>query len=359
MPQNSIWIMIACHIADLLFDHECVVVPGLGGFIKSFSPATIRIDASQMYPPSGKVAFNAGLSANDGLLANYIATAENTTYREALYSISSWVEQCHIQLKSGNTLKLGGIGELFINSSGKLEFAPDLIANFNADAFGLPVLHIKTLSTDIHIANTVQERPLKGKQSKIVQWLPATLKWAAVLAPFVAFTLWGSFNQKTVGNYVQNYSGMFSWVRVTPGKTASIDLASYKQKINPAKKSIESPASMLAVAGSLESPAAISYNQLEKNNIQITPSVEVPLSKNALTDYHIIGGAFRDYNNAMSLITHLKAQGYDAAIVDTTAKGLFMVSIKGVSTYADAQMQLREIKKAGYSAAWLFKLRKS
>ena len=99
--------MITRHLADLLYHNECVIVPGLGGFIKAYNPARIIHTTHHFFPPSGSIAFNAGLSANDGLLGNYIATAENTTYREALYSISSWVEQCQIRPACARNFKMG------------------------------------------------------------------------------------------------------------------------------------------------------------------------------------------------------------------------------------------------------------
>ena len=88
-PKSS---MITRHIADLLYHHECVIVPGLGGFIKANIPARIIHTSHEFFPPSGTLAFNSGLAANDGLLANHIASVQNTSYREALYEIKKWVE---------------------------------------------------------------------------------------------------------------------------------------------------------------------------------------------------------------------------------------------------------------------------
>ena len=69
--------MITRHIADLLYNHECVIVPGLGGFIKAYHPARIVHATHEFRPPAGTVAFNAGLAGNDGQLANYIASTKH------------------------------------------------------------------------------------------------------------------------------------------------------------------------------------------------------------------------------------------------------------------------------------------
>lgn len=350
--------MIARHIADLLYDHECVVVPGFGGFIKSISPSIILKETNEIYPPFGKIAFNADLSVNDGLLANHIAKTDNSTYREALYEISSSVELWNQQLRSGDSLKLPQIGDLFLNTSGQVEFKPDLASNFNAASYGLPVMHLKTVQVFTPDFSKLQERPSTGKPSKIVQLIPATLKWAAVLAPFVAFALWGSLNQDTVGNYVQNYSGLFFWVKVTPGKTAPSNFSRSASAVAE-KNQFESPAVFISETGNIVTPSISLVKPNQETNSSIADFDEEVIHSGKLNaGYHIIGGAFKDFNNAMSLISHLKSQGYTASIIDTTAKGLFMVSIQGVAGYSDAQKKLKEIKAAGYSSAWVYKMRK-
>ena len=63
--------MITRHIADLLYDRECVIVPGLGGFIKAYRPALIIHGTHEFYPPSGTIAFSCSMRSwskvKDGL----------------------------------------------------------------------------------------------------------------------------------------------------------------------------------------------------------------------------------------------------------------------------------------------------
>ena len=220
--------MMTRFIAELLFSHECVIVPGLGGFIKSNNPAFIRRATNEFYPPAGNIAFNSALATNDGQLANYIATSKEISYNEALSEIKTWVGKCHETLKKENTIILEGIGELFINSSGKLEFLPARDHNFNADSFGLPVFTTKVpVSIPVEVP-VVEHDSVKYKGSGIGRLVTETLKWAAVLAPFIAFALWGSFNRNIINNYVHNYTGMYSWVRSTPGKTVPVSVTAKK-----------------------------------------------------------------------------------------------------------------------------------
>jgi len=353
--------MITRHIADLLYHHECVIVPGLGGFIKAYTPAQIIHTTHEFSPPSGTIAFNAGLSGNDGLLANYIASAENTSYREALYEIKQWVETCQDTVKKEEKVTLEGIGELFMNISGKLEFKPSTKINFNTDSFGLPVFFAKPSGVETFVIPEIQSAKNSHRDAKLRRFIPETLKWAAVLAPFVTFVLWGSLNGNIIDNYVHNYTGMYSWVRSTPGKTVTIKPVSVPLTATESPKIIvQSPSGILASEDIAFDPSTVSYTELDKNKIKIAEPVpsaspEVNISEQ---DYFIIGGAFRDQNNAMKLISLLKEKGYPATIVDTTSGGLYIVSMKGFNTFGEAADQLDGIKKSGFPSSWILKKQK-
>ncbi len=354
--------MITKHIADLLYFHECVIVPGLGGFIKAFGPARIHATTHEFCPPSSGVAFNAGLSGNDGILANHIASVENTTFREALYEIKQWVDTCNSDLKKGERVVLEGIGDLFLNASGRIEFTPSMRINFNPDAYGLPVFFAKAV--ELEPVSIPEIQPLKQtfRNTKIRSLVPETLKWAAVLAPFIAFTLWGSLNGNIINNYTHNYTGMFSWVRSTPGKTATrvIHPGAIKAK-SPAVQFLKSPAEILASENIAYDPGMLSYHELAKNNVVIADAVQSEVARASTENqrFYVIGGAFRDRSNADKLIGMLKAQGYPASVVDTTPNGLYIVSMKGFNDFDKATQQLAEVKKSGFSSSWILKKRKS
>lgn len=363
--------MITRHIADLLYHHDCVIVPGLGGFIKANNPAQILHNTHEFFPPSGSVAFNAGLAGNDGQLANYIASSQNTSYREALYEIKIWVDSCYETLKSGNKVTLDGIGELFLNASDKIEFTPSKQINFNADSFGLTIFFAKATSAEQLVIPEVQPEIRTHKNLKLRRLIPETIKWAAVLAPFIAFALWGSFKGNLIDNYVHNYSGMYSWVRSTPGKSANVAQIPVKATETPTPV-FQSPAEILAEKNITFNPGVASYSELAKQHLTITKNQqlavtvatesvpEIPVNQNLDTDksFHIIGGAFRDRNNALKLIYMLEGKGFTAAIVDTTPSGLFVVSMVGFNSLSDAQAKLREIKQAGFPASWILKKHK-
>lgn len=355
--------MITRYLADLLFQQECVIVPGLGGFIKAYRPAQIIHAKHEFSPPSGTVAFNAGLAGNDGQLASYIASIENTSYREALYEIKIWVEKCYETINEGHRISLEGIGELFLNSSGKLEFIPSMQINFNADSFGLPVFYSKSADRTTFNIPEVHITPHANRNAKFHRLIPETVKWAAVLAPFIAFALWGSLNGNIIDNYVHNYTGMYSWVRSTPGKTAPLKKVSSPVKAQEVVvEVIHSPSEVLLSQNKSFDPAMVSYAALAKQQISIVTSSQPIIPENiaaAGENYFIIGGAFRDHDNAIKLIGTLRDEGFPASIADTTPSGLYVVSMKGFIDYNRAVIELDEIKKAGFASSWILKKQRS
>jgi len=351
--------MITRYIADLLYHQDCVIVPGLGGFLKAYHPAQIHHAILEFHPPSGNVAFNAGLSGNDGQLANHIASVENISYREALYEIKLWVEKCFDSINKGDKVDIEGIGNIFMNASGNLEFSPSYEVNFNSDSFGLSVFHLKAADQGNLILPDIQPTNHAYRSAKFNRLVPETLKWAAVLAPFVAFILWGSLNGNVIENYVHNYTGMYSWVRSTPGKTAPVKtvILPLNAKAIPVVENVKSPAGILADQNISFDPGMVSYTELAQNKITISDPVAIVSTEvsSREQDYFIIGGAFRDHNNALKLISILEQQGYAANIVDTTAGGLYIVSMKAFASYNEAVSQLGEIKKAGFASSWILK----
>jgi len=128
---------IARYIGDLLYDYECVVIPGLGGFLTNDKSSTIQPNTHHFHPPFKQVMFNAYLKTNDGLLVNYIAREENISYKEAKAQVDKFVYLCDNALKSGKRINFHKVGSIYLNKNEKIVFEQAGTINYNADAFGL------------------------------------------------------------------------------------------------------------------------------------------------------------------------------------------------------------------------------
>ncbi len=129
--------VIAKYIGDLLFDYECVVIPGLGGFIINDKPATVNYNTHYFKPPFREVMFNPYLRTNDGLLVNYIAKEENLTYQDAKKKMDAFAIACQNALDSGKQIRFDKVGTIRKDGNGKVVFSQDTSVNYNPNSFGL------------------------------------------------------------------------------------------------------------------------------------------------------------------------------------------------------------------------------
>ena len=80
-------------LPGLFWDHDCVMLPGLGGFVCNPRSAWYDEAKRQIVPPSRDVLFNPRLTTNDGLVANELMAKHGITYREALKAVEGVVER--------------------------------------------------------------------------------------------------------------------------------------------------------------------------------------------------------------------------------------------------------------------------
>ena len=78
------------YIEDLLFKHQCVIIPEFGAFVSNRKAAELAADKS-FSPPQKELTFNSRLTYNDGLVAKHISEVERSSYEEAQEYIKSVV----------------------------------------------------------------------------------------------------------------------------------------------------------------------------------------------------------------------------------------------------------------------------
>ena len=91
------------YIGELLYDYECVVVPGFGGFISNKKPAKVNRITQQFFPPYYQLFFNVHLTENDGLLINYLAKRERIPFKEARQAVEDYVKNCRKKTRTGRS----------------------------------------------------------------------------------------------------------------------------------------------------------------------------------------------------------------------------------------------------------------
>lgn len=128
---------ISTYIGELLFEHDCVVIPNFGGFICNYRSADIHPVQNTISPPSKAISFNRNLQSNDGLLITYLAQRRGISFEAATNEVNGWVAASQSMLKGGNALVLPKIGKLTTNIEGNIQFQPFNEVNYLKSSFGL------------------------------------------------------------------------------------------------------------------------------------------------------------------------------------------------------------------------------
>ena len=135
--------MITKYISELLYDHECVIVPEFGAFITKECPATLDYATHRLMPPSKELAFNGQLVADDGLLIGYVAERQGVTTTVAAKMVHDFANQCLNVIEASGVLRLDGMGVLSRVTSRDYVFQIDDSLNLFGDAFGLTALKVQ------------------------------------------------------------------------------------------------------------------------------------------------------------------------------------------------------------------------
>lgn len=150
------------HIEYLLTCNDCVVVPAWGAFIANYKSACYDDGREVMECPRRTVGFNAGVSHNDGLLAQSLMRREGMTYEQAMSFIADSVTTFRQQLAMDCEVSMGRLGYFRRNDGRYIEFVPFCRDNASDQYYGLADLEVKTvgaLERELAEVEAAQQEP--------------------------------------------------------------------------------------------------------------------------------------------------------------------------------------------------------
>jgi cell division septation protein DedD len=349
------------YICDLLYKHECVIVPGFGGFITNYEPASIEGATHTILPPRMFLVFNSSLTINDGLLATEISSIQQCSFEEAMQFIRREVTAWRERLKAGKQIMLPGIGSFTANSDFKLEFKPDPEQNFFDEAFGLTGLVIPPLQKrrrKYKARQLAYQKPVRRTTPRAIR----RLAWAAAITvPLVAASIWSVMNYDTLRQYAEQHSGFISVFRPepkTPVETFDYTApeTSLFQEVSP--ENSEAPdEDFVPVEGSESSDLDDeSVTDMNETAEALPPAADeiVPPPSIQSRAYHIIIGSFENTINAQQLVDELSTSGWNASLAESS-NGMFRVSIASYINKQEALVQLYKIREERNPNAWLLR----
>jgi hypothetical protein len=148
-------------IAQLLLKHDCVIVPQLGGFVTFYKSAVIHPINNSIQPPSKQLGFNRHLTTGDGLLLNNYVKSSGEALPKAQAHLEQWTQQILNHLANGQKAHLDGIGTLWTDAQGQMQFVPSekFITDFTSFGLGNIVLPAKNqLPTGIQASKTAWKK---------------------------------------------------------------------------------------------------------------------------------------------------------------------------------------------------------
>jgi len=137
------------YISDLLYQHDCVTIPGFGSFLGNYKSAEFDLKNERFFPPKKQISFNSQIKGNDGLLAKKIAKELDVDFNEALKEINKVVLSWNSRLKN-ETILLEDLGELYLSDENKIIYLPNSRSNHLKDSFGLSPLFVRKLLNPIN-----------------------------------------------------------------------------------------------------------------------------------------------------------------------------------------------------------------
>jgi hypothetical protein len=318
------------YIAELLFEYDCVIIPGFGGFIGNYTPARIQESYHTFFPPFKSLLFNPNLKQNDGLLAVRISQGEKISYTDAILSIGSLVSGWYKQLNDSLAVEIDQVGRLYRDKEGNFQFEQNKEINFLPESYSLSSV-ISPAVIRQGVRRNLEKKILRfaGSPSHNRHYIPLVLKWAALIAlPLGTAALFGISNFERLKSLSVAYTGMLF-------SSTSTEII----KKTPSVRPIFSP---------------------KQEGVKGTPTLKVPVKQeisNVKTigekPFTIIVGAFRFFENAEGLVTDLRSKGYDAAIAGQTKTGLYRVSLCTFADKNEAFEQLTIVRSKEFSSAWL------
>lgn len=128
-----------------MLDHDCVVVPQVGGFVTCNVPARYVEEESLFLPPVRTVGFNERLKADDGLLVHSYVEAYHCSGAEAKAMLGEQIRDLQQELWETGTYDLGSIGTLTLDERNNVEFSPCQAGTVCPAYYGLDALLFEPL----------------------------------------------------------------------------------------------------------------------------------------------------------------------------------------------------------------------
>lgn len=356
---------ISRHISKLLFSHDCVIVPGFGGFVSNYQPTRVNKVQHQFHPPCKHILFNTALTINDGLLANEIATGEAISYEEALQELTAFSRNMLRALEQSKPVVFTNIGSFTIDGGGTIQFTQDHSINYLKDVYGMTSVVSPAVRHEGRSHKPVfkdRKRAVGAPQRSISIRRVAAAAVIVVLIAFVGINF--SESRQFVSSQWSQLAMIYSSKIDAPQKAR--EPAQIVEPVSNAAFGVSFPSSERPdpevaeiVSRLLEELPAIdnSTESIEENIAEAAPAKESPAPAPAAYQrmYHLIAGSYERSVNATELMDSYTQKGFSPEVIGPADNGRYRVSIAAYLRKEDALIALEEVREKYNPNIWLLR----
>ncbi|MFA5817306.1 MAG: HU family DNA-binding protein [Bacteroidales bacterium] len=321
-------------IRRLLFLEDCVIIPGLGGFVSQYRPAVIDKATGTFIPPTKEIVFNSELVQNDGTLVNFIAEKSGISMDVARKQVDRFVEEAKKKLEQNDPVFIYGIGQFIQDKNRKIRFQADAGTNLFLESFGLASFHLREVAHENNIkSSSTVEFPIAEITKAHSNH---NLRRIAIAMPLlIAFSLL-PYNSRVTDTLTSSSASMVpepSLFRLNYPDAPRRDTA--KMLEFPIRDSVKAE--------------NVTLDSLKREDVrsedvkkEVVRSEDV---KTAVRKFPVIAGCFKIKSNAGRLYKQLIEKGYPAMIA-VSRNGLYKVSMESFASRQEALAGLTRLKQA-------------
>ena len=332
------------HIEILLLSNDCVIVPGLGGFMTHHVEAHYDADDQMFLPPLRTLGFNPQLTMNDSLLVQSYIEAYDISYPEALRRIESEVEELKQHIETAGYYELNDIGGLSLNEEGKYLFTPCEAGILTPELYGLSSFEMKPIAAAEPIAETKTEAEettapvivnLTTEEEEEERALVIKMSWirntVAVAAAVLAFFLMTT--------------------PVSNSESTQVNMGGLNNPLLVSKphKSVVKPDTTLKIATDTTA-ANKAVAEVKKDSVVAQPDI-------MKTGYCLVLASHVSMKNAQAFVDELHKRGFTEAEI-FVRNNVTRVVCGHFDTMNAAYNRLNRIRdNKGFEEAWVLKLK--
>lgn len=384
IPEKNInfanMIELSKHIEVLLLENDCVIVPGLGGFIAHYRSSVYKEDTQEYCPPVRTIGFNPQLVMNDGLLVQSYMQAYDTDFPDATRRIEKTVAYLKEELYKKGQFPLGSVGMLYYNMNGGYGFEPCTGGYFTPSLYGLQRFSLATLPEEHVLVSSVeplstslQEVSVPSQRTVLKplrHWLQTAVAVAAAILLFFVLsvpventymddanyaslgstTLFDAIRSQSVTTQVADASVQQEVVRKLPLKNHVNTLKPVTVKTEKVGKAPKTPAKVekeKPVAAPKAAPVAVTTTPKKESKPMVQP-------ERKQTAYYIIIASLTTRADAQRELKKFQTEGCANAVI-LESQGKYRIAFDQYRTQADAYGKVQELRKQDvFKNAWVF-----